>query len=104
MLHDNEEIMEREVWKPGTLIYPLPAVLVSCGATPEEYNMLTVAWTGTICSDPAMCYISVRPERHSYPIIKESGEFVINIDSIGESMPFKISNDSVGEAFYIHAK
>ena len=61
------------------MIYPLPAVLVSCGATPEEYNMLTVAWTGTICSDPAMCYISVRPERHSYEIIKRTGEFVINL-------------------------
>lgn len=61
------------------MIYPLPAVLVSCGATPEEYNMLTVAWTGTICSDPAMCYISVRPERHSYDIIKRTGEFVINL-------------------------
>ncbi len=60
------------------MIYPLPAVLVSCGATPDEYNMLTVAWTGTICSDPAMCYISVRPERHSYEIIKRTGEFVIN--------------------------
>ena len=61
------------------MIYPLPAVLVSCGATPEEYNMLTVAWTGTICSDPAMCYISVRPERHSYDIMKRTGEFVINL-------------------------
>ena len=61
------------------MIYPLPAVLVSCGETPEEYNMLTVAWTGTICSDPAMCYISVRPERHSYDLIKRTGEFVINL-------------------------
>lgn len=61
------------------MIYPLPAVLVSCGATPEEYNLLTVAWTGTICSDPAMCYISVRPERHSYEIIRRTGEFVINL-------------------------
>jgi len=61
------------------MIYPLPAVLVSCGATPEEYNMLTVAWTGTICSDPAMCYISVRPDRHSYDIIRRTGEFVINL-------------------------
>lgn len=69
----------KQNWRPGTMIYPLPAVLVSCGATPEEYNMLTVAWTGTICSDPAMCYISVRPERHSYPIIKRTGEFVINL-------------------------
>ena len=66
-------------WKPGTMIYPLPAVLVSCGADPTEYNMLTVAWTGTVCSDPPMCYISVRPERHSYPIIRRTGEFVINL-------------------------
>ena len=66
-------------WKPGTMIYPLPAVMVSCGDTPEEYNILTVAWVGTICSDPAMCYISVRPERHSYPIIKRTGEFVLNL-------------------------
>ena len=53
-------------WKPGTMIYPLPAVLVSCGATPEEYNLFTVAWTGTVCTNPPMCYISVRPERYSY--------------------------------------
>lgn len=66
-------------WKPGTMIYPVPAVMVSCGTSPEDYNILTVSWVGTICSDPAMCYISVRPERHSYPIIKESGEFVINL-------------------------
>jgi flavin reductase (DIM6/NTAB) family NADH-FMN oxidoreductase RutF len=70
---------KRENWRPGTMIYPLPAVLVSCGEKPEEYNMLTVAWTGTICSTPAMCYISVRPERHSYEIIKRTGEFVINL-------------------------
>lgn len=61
------------------MIYPLPAVLVSCGAVPDEYNLLTVAWTGTVCSDPAMCYISVRPERHSYDIIRRTGEFVINL-------------------------
>lgn len=72
----------RENWRPGTMIYPVPAVLVSCGATPEEYNMLTVAWTGTICSEPAMCYISVRPERHSYEIIKRTGEFVINLTTV----------------------
>lgn len=66
-------------WKPGTVLYPLPAVLVSCGATPDEYNLLTVAWTGTICSDPPMCYISVRRERHSYDIVRRTGEFVINL-------------------------
>lgn len=61
------------------MIYPLPAVLVSVGATEEEYNLLTIAWVGTICSDPPMCYISVRPERHSYPILKKNMEFVINL-------------------------
>ncbi len=71
--------MSKQSWKPGTLIYPLPAVLVTCGATPEEYNMLTIAWTGTICTEPPMCYISVRKERHSYDIIKRTGEFVINL-------------------------
>lgn len=70
---------KKQSWKPGTLIYPLPAVLVSCGTTPEEYNLLTVAWTGTICTNPPMCYISVRKERHSYDIIRRSGEFAINI-------------------------
>ena len=69
----------KESWKPGTMIYPLPAVMVSCGATPEEYNILTVSWTGTICTNPPMCYISVRPERHSYDIIKRNMEFVINL-------------------------
>jgi flavin reductase (DIM6/NTAB) family NADH-FMN oxidoreductase RutF len=71
--------MSKILWKPGTMIYPLPAVMVSCGATPEEYNIITVAWTGTICTDPPMCYISVRPSRHSYGIIKRNGEYVINL-------------------------
>ncbi|MDR1783571.1 MAG: flavin reductase family protein [Dysgonamonadaceae bacterium] len=66
-------------WKPGTLLYPLPAVIVTVGANESEYNALTVAWTGTICSDPAMCYISVRPGRHSYSILKKNMEFVINL-------------------------
>lgn len=61
------------------MIYPLPAVMVSCGAEPSEYNIITISWTGTICTDPAMCYISVRPERHSYQIIKKNREFVINL-------------------------
>ena len=69
----------KQQWKPGTLIYPLPAVLISCGETEAEYNMLTVAWVGTICTNPAMCYISVRPERHSYDIIKRTKSFVINL-------------------------
>ncbi len=66
-------------WKPGTLIYPLPAVLISCGNNPDNYNLLTISWVGTICTNPPMCYISVRPERHSHNIIKETGEFVINL-------------------------
>ena len=61
----------KQSWKPGTMIYPLPAVLVSCGNSIEQSNLLTIAWVGTICSDPAMCYISVRPERYSYDMIKE---------------------------------
>lgn len=71
--------MAKTFWKPGTIIYPLPAVMVSCGNTPEEFNIITVSWTGTINSDPPMCYISVRPGRHSYDIIKRTGEFVINL-------------------------
>ena len=71
--------MAKTYWKPGTIIYPLPAVMVSCGETPEEQNIITIAWTGTICSDPPMCYISVRPSRHSYEIIKRTGEYVINL-------------------------
>ncbi|MBO5951997.1 MAG: flavin reductase family protein [Bacteroidaceae bacterium] len=69
----------KQNFKPGTMIYPLPAVLVSCGATEDEYNVLTVSWTGTICSNPPMCYVSVRPERHSYDIIKRNMAFVINL-------------------------
>ncbi|MGM9864600.1 MAG: flavin reductase family protein [Lepagella sp.] len=71
--------MDRPDWKPGTMIYPLPALLATCGATPDEWNMLTVAWTGTICTNPPMCYISVRPERHSYPLIKKHMEFTLNL-------------------------
>lgn len=66
-------------WKPGTMVYPIPAVMVSCGATPDEYNIMTAAWTGTVCSEPPMCYVSLRPERHSYDIIRRTGEFVINL-------------------------
>lgn len=61
------------------MIYPLPAVMVSCGDSPDNYNIITIAWTGTICSDPPLCYISVRKERHSHAIIARTQEFVINI-------------------------
>ena len=66
-------------WKPGTMLYPLPAVMVTCGSTPEDFNIITISWTGTICTNPPMCYISVRPERYSYPILVKNMEFVINL-------------------------
>jgi len=71
--------MSKVTWKPGTMVYPVPAVMVSCGSTTETQNIITIAWTGTINTSPAMTYISVRKERHSYDLIKESGEFVINL-------------------------
>ncbi len=67
----------KAVWKPGTMVYPTPAALVSCGNTDETRNLITVAWTGTICTNPPMLYISVRPERYSYNIIKEQREFTL---------------------------
>ena len=70
--------MSKVTWKPGTFLYPLPAVMVSCGNM-EKSNIITVAWTGIINTDPAMVYISVRPSRYSYNMIKENGEFVINL-------------------------
>lgn len=70
--------MSRQIWKPGTLVYPVPAVLITCSDGKKD-NVFTVAWTGTICSDPAMTYISVRKERFSYDIIKNTGEFCINL-------------------------
>lgn len=71
--------MGRQIWRPGNMLYPLPAVMVSAADREGNSNILTVAWTGTICSDPAMLYISVRPERYSYHMIKETGEFVVNL-------------------------
>lgn len=63
------------------MLNPTPVVMVSCGPTPDEFNIITIAWCGTLCSDPPLCYISVRPNRHSYPILKERKEFVINLVS-----------------------
>lgn len=71
--------MAKQTWKPGNIVYPLPAVMVSVGDKEGHTNIITVAWTGTICTNPAMLYISVRPERHSYKMIRESGEFVVNL-------------------------
>lgn len=66
-------------FKPGTMLYPLPAALISCGKEESEYNIFTASWVGTLCSDPPMCYVSIRPQRHSYDIIKRNKEFVINL-------------------------
>lgn len=71
--------MAKQYWKPGNMLYPLPAVLVSCKRPGEAPNIITVAWAGTVCSDPAMISISVRKERHSYGILKDTGEFVVNL-------------------------
>ena len=71
--------MSKEIWKPGNMIFPLPAVLVTVSDNEGNDNVLTVAWTGTICTNPAMAYVSIRPSRHSYKMIKETGEFVINL-------------------------
>lgn len=71
--------VKKEFWKPGNMLYPLPAVMVSCQRPGEKPNIITIAWAGTVCSSPAMVSISVRKERYSYDIIRETGEFVINL-------------------------
>lgn len=71
--------MAKQTWKAGNMVYPLPAVMVSCGREGERPNIITVAWTGTICTNPPMLYISVRPQRYSYDILCETGEFVLNL-------------------------
>ena len=85
-MNDNQNKRKPEVstpgkisWKPGNMLYPLPVVMVSCGREGETPNIITVAWAGTVCSDPAMVSISVRKERFSHKIIKDTGEFVINL-------------------------
>ncbi len=71
--------MAKEIWKPGNMLYPLPAVMVSVADKDENYNIITIGWAGTVCTNPPMVSISVRPERYSYSMIKETGEFVINL-------------------------
>ena len=71
--------MSKQYWKAGNMVYPVPAVMVSCQREGEKPNIITVAWCGTICTSPAMLYISVRPERYSYNIIKDTEEFVVNL-------------------------
>lgn len=71
--------MGKQIWKLGNMVYPLPAVMVSTADREGNDNIITVAWTGTVCTNPAMLYISVRPERYSYHMLRESGEFVVNL-------------------------
>ena len=72
--------MSKVLWKPGTMIYPLPPVMVSCGSM-EAPNIITVAWTGIANSDPAMTYVSLKPQRFSHGLIQKRQEFVINLTS-----------------------
>ncbi|MCR5799240.1 MAG: flavin reductase family protein [Lachnospiraceae bacterium] len=78
--------MAKQNWKPGNMLYPLPVVMVSCKREGEKPNIVTVAWTGTVCSDPPMLSISVRPERYSHDIIEETGEFVVNL--VGKDLTY----------------
>ena len=74
--------MGKQEWKPGNMLYPVPAVMLSCQREGEKPNIITVAWAGTICSDPVMLSVSIRKERYSHDIIKKSGEFVINLTAM----------------------
>lgn len=71
--------MAKEIWKPGNMLYPLPVVMVSMADKNGKSNIITIAWAGTVCTNPPMVTISVRPERYSFPILQETGEFVINL-------------------------
>lgn len=86
--------MEKEFWKPGNMLYPIPAVMVSCGNIEDKPNIITVAWTGTICSNPAMVSVSIRKERYSYELIRASKEFVVNL----------VTKDLVKQADYCGVK
>jgi flavin reductase (DIM6/NTAB) family NADH-FMN oxidoreductase RutF len=86
--------MEKEFWKPGNMLYPIPAVMVSCGRLDINPNIITVAWAGTVCSSPAMVSVSIRKERYSYQLIKDSREFVINL----------VTKDLVRQADYCGVK
>ena len=76
---EKEKTIPKQHWQGGNMLYPVPAVMVSCMREGEKPNIITVAWTGTVCSAPPMVSISVRKERYSYHILKESKEFVINL-------------------------
>jgi len=80
--HHKPASLKKLQWKPSTLLYPAPAVMVTCIAPDGRPNIITLAWAGTTCSDPPMLSIAIRPDRYSHPLIKESGEFVVNIPSV----------------------
>ena len=71
--------MAKQYWKPGNMLYPVPAVMVTCQRKGEQPNIITIAWTGTVCSDPPMVSVSIQKKRYSYAIIKDTREFVINL-------------------------
>ena len=73
--------MSKQAWKPGNMLYPSPVVMVSCKDGDAPASIITIAWTGTVCSDPVMLSVSIRPERHSHAIIERTGEFVVNLVS-----------------------
>lgn len=72
----------KQHWKPGTMISPLPALIVTCADKKGNSNLLTASWTGIVCTNPAMCYVSIRPERHSHAMISESMEFALNLTTV----------------------
>lgn len=81
-----KQTLQKKSWKPGNMLSPVPAVLVSCGGTEKwKPNLITIAWAGTVCSNPPMVSISVRPERYSYEIIKQTGEFTINLPAVKQT-------------------
>ncbi len=94
--------MEREFWKPGNMLYPVPAVMISCKRPDERPNIITVAWAGTICSDPAMVSISVRKERYSYEIIKETS-VNLNAEAAASGLSAMLKINSKVK-FYIYYK
>lgn len=71
--------MAREYWRPANMLYPVPAVMVSCMDEEGRANIMTAAWAGTLCSDPVMVSVAIRPERYSHDIIERTGEFVLNL-------------------------
>jgi flavin reductase (DIM6/NTAB) family NADH-FMN oxidoreductase RutF len=75
---------KKAFWKPGTMLVPVPVVMVSCQADGKHPNIITIAWAGTVCSEPPMLSIAIRPSRHSYELVRKSREFVVNIPSVNQ--------------------